>query len=70
MNIHFYCLGEEKVAKAQSASARKIAKRKPLWENPELSRTAATPLRRIAAAEEIGPVVAFRATPPESNQIP
>jgi NAD(P)-dependent dehydrogenase (short-subunit alcohol dehydrogenase family) len=36
-----------------------------LWENRELlaKRTAATPLRRIGEAEEIGPVVAFLASP-------
>jgi NAD(P)-dependent dehydrogenase (short-subunit alcohol dehydrogenase family) len=36
-----------------------------LWENPDLlaRRTAATPLRRIGEAEEIGPVVAFLASP-------
>jgi NAD(P)-dependent dehydrogenase (short-subunit alcohol dehydrogenase family) len=36
-----------------------------LWENPELlaRRTAATPLRRIGQPEEIGPVVAFLASP-------
>jgi NAD(P)-dependent dehydrogenase (short-subunit alcohol dehydrogenase family) len=36
-----------------------------LWDNPELlaRRTAATPLRRIGEPEEIGPVVAFLASP-------
>jgi NAD(P)-dependent dehydrogenase (short-subunit alcohol dehydrogenase family) len=36
-----------------------------LWENPDLlaRRTAATPLRRIGEPEEIGPVVAFLASP-------
>jgi NAD(P)-dependent dehydrogenase (short-subunit alcohol dehydrogenase family) len=36
-----------------------------LWENPELlaRRSAATPLRRIGEPEEIGPVVAFLASP-------
>jgi NAD(P)-dependent dehydrogenase (short-subunit alcohol dehydrogenase family) len=36
-----------------------------LWENPELlaKRTALTPLRRIGEPEEIGPVVAFLASP-------
>jgi NAD(P)-dependent dehydrogenase (short-subunit alcohol dehydrogenase family) len=36
-----------------------------LWENPELlaKRTAATPLRRIGESDEIGPVVAFLASP-------
>jgi NAD(P)-dependent dehydrogenase (short-subunit alcohol dehydrogenase family) len=36
-----------------------------LWENPQLlaRRTAATPLRRIGEPEEIGPVVAFLASP-------
>ena len=36
-----------------------------LWENPELlaRRTATTPLRRIGEPEEIGPIVAFLASP-------
>jgi NAD(P)-dependent dehydrogenase (short-subunit alcohol dehydrogenase family) len=36
-----------------------------LWENPELlaKRTALTPLRRIGEPEEIGPIVAFLASP-------
>ena len=36
-----------------------------LWENPELlaRRTATTPLRRIGKPEEIGPIVAFLASP-------
>jgi NAD(P)-dependent dehydrogenase (short-subunit alcohol dehydrogenase family) len=36
-----------------------------LWENPDLlaRRSAATPLRRIGEPEEIGPVVAFLASP-------
>jgi NAD(P)-dependent dehydrogenase (short-subunit alcohol dehydrogenase family) len=36
-----------------------------LWDNPELlaRRTAVTPLRRIGEPEEIGPVVAFLASP-------
>jgi NAD(P)-dependent dehydrogenase (short-subunit alcohol dehydrogenase family) len=36
-----------------------------LWDNPELlaRRTAATPLRRVGEPEEIGPVVAFLASP-------
>ncbi len=36
-----------------------------LWENPDLlaRRTAATPLRRIGEPEEIGPIVAFLASP-------
>jgi len=39
-----------------------------LWENEELMkrRNAATPLRRIAAPEEIGPVAAFLASPAAS----
>jgi len=39
-----------------------------LWENPEhlAKRTATTPLRRIAEADEIGPVVAFLASPAAS----
>jgi NAD(P)-dependent dehydrogenase (short-subunit alcohol dehydrogenase family) len=36
-----------------------------LWENPETlaKRTATTPLRRIGEADEIGPIVAFLASP-------
>ena len=36
-----------------------------LWENPELlaKRTATTPLRRIGESDEVGPVVAFLASP-------
>jgi NAD(P)-dependent dehydrogenase (short-subunit alcohol dehydrogenase family) len=39
-----------------------------LWENAELlaRRTAATPLRRIGSAEEVGPVAAFLASPAAS----
>jgi NAD(P)-dependent dehydrogenase (short-subunit alcohol dehydrogenase family) len=39
-----------------------------LWENPDhlAKRTAATPLRRIGQADEIGPVVAFLASPAAS----
>ena len=39
-----------------------------LWENPEhlAKRTATTPLRRIGEADEIGPVVAFLASPAAS----